>query len=99
MVKKIYKKTISDDVLQGSGTNIEATKEDILHAISKIIIEKDVNLVVATAVEEKGCRDKVHVSGGVSGKVSRQASLHPLVFPSQRQINFFTFNENYILSW
>ena len=80
MVKKIYKKTISDETLQDSGTNIEAAKEDILHTLSKIIIEEDVNLVIATTVEEKGCRDKVHISGGVSGKVSGQASLHPLVF-------------------
>ena len=81
MVKKIYKKKITNNILLGLGANIEATKEDILQAVSKIIIKEDVNLVITTTVEEKRCRDKVHVSGGVGCKVSGQASLHPLVFP------------------
>ena len=63
MVKKKYTKKINSEVLLGSGANIEAAKEDILQAISKIIIEEDVNLVIATTVKEKGCGDKVHVSG------------------------------------
>ena len=64
-----------------SGTNIEATKKDILDALSKVIIEKDVNLIVAATVNEKRCRDEVHISCGVRSKVSGKASLHPLVFP------------------
>ena len=81
MVKKIYKKTISNVVLLGSGANIEAAKEDILQAFSKVIIEEDIDLVIATTVEKKGCGHKVHVSGGVRCKVSGQSPLHSPVFP------------------
>ena len=91
MKKKIYKKKISKVILLGSGANIEAAKEDILQAFSKIIIEEDVDLVIATTIEEKGCGDKVHVSGGVRCKVSGQSPLHPLVFPWKIEINFYNF--------
>ena len=63
-----------------------------MHALSKIIIEEDVNLIVAAAIDEKRCRDEVHISCGVRSKVSGKASLHPLVFPGgKKQINFYTF--------
>ena len=51
--KKIYKKKISKVILLGSGANIETTKEDILQAISKIIVEENVDLIIATTVKKK----------------------------------------------
>ena len=37
----------------GLGANIEAAKEDILQAISKIIVEENVDLIIATTVKKK----------------------------------------------
>ena len=70
----------------GLGANIEAAKEDILQAISKIIVEENVDLIIATTVKKKWRRDKVHVSGGIRCEVSGQTSLYSLVFPETRYV-------------
>ena len=82
MVKNIQKKVQPTETKLGA--NIEAAEKDIPQPVSKIIVKKDVDLVVAPTIKEEGGGHKIHISRGISRKIPGQPSFHSLVFPAAK---------------